>query len=118
MLDALEELRDAGAEAVQISGSRVVASSFFGQTRDGLQVDGTTLHSPYRILAIGNPQTMAAAMEIPGGISETVRGAGATVRRRPGPEHGHRRVAVASTASLRSPGTGAHPHAVTTGCPP
>ncbi len=80
MLDALEELRDAGAEAVQINGSRVVASSSFGQDADGLQVDGTTLHPPYRILAIGNPQTMGAAMEIPGGISETVRGLGATVR--------------------------------------
>jgi uncharacterized protein YlxW (UPF0749 family) len=80
LLDTLEELRDAGAEAVQINGSRVVASSSFGQDADGLQVDGTTLHPPYRILAIGNPQTMGAAMEIPGGISETVRGLGATVR--------------------------------------
>jgi uncharacterized protein YlxW (UPF0749 family) len=80
LLDALEELRDAGAEAVQINGSRVVASSSFGQNADGLGVDGTTLHPPYRILAIGNPQTMGAAMEIPGGISETVRQLGATVR--------------------------------------
>jgi uncharacterized protein YlxW (UPF0749 family) len=80
LLDALEELRDAGAEAVQINSARVVASSYFGQSADGLQVDGQTVHSPYRILAIGNPQTLSAAMEIPGGISETVRQLGATVR--------------------------------------
>jgi uncharacterized protein YlxW (UPF0749 family) len=80
MLDALEELRDAGAEAVQINSVRVVASSSFGESAGGVQVDGVTVGSPYRILAIGNPQTLGAAMEIPGGISETVRQLGATVR--------------------------------------
>ena len=117
MLDALEELRDAGAEAVQINGSRVVASSSFGQAPTGVQVDGSTLHSPYRILAIGNPQTMACRDGDPRRDLRDRPRARCDGPRRAGPEHGHRRVAVASTASLRSPGTGAHPHAVTTGFP-
>lgn len=80
MLDALEELRDAGAEAVQINSARVVASSSFGDSSDGVKVDGATVGSPYRISAIGSPETLGAAMQIPGGITETVRQLGATVR--------------------------------------
>ena len=80
MLDALEELRDAGAEAVQINSARVVASSSFSDSADGVKVDGATMSSPYRITAIGGPETLGAAMQIPGGITETVRQLGATVR--------------------------------------
>ena len=79
--------------------ARVVASSLFGDRRRRVQVDGTTRRARRTASrAIGDPQTMAAAMEIPGGITETVRG-----QRRDGPRssqdqsHDHRRVAVAST---------------------
>lgn len=74
LLDALQELRDAGAEAVQIGPVRVVASTYFGTAQDGtVQVDGVGVRPPYRILAIGDPHTMAAAMAIPGGLAENVR---------------------------------------------
>jgi len=78
LLDTLEELRDAGAEAVQVGPARVVASSYFSDGPGGVEVDGTRLSEPYTIKAIGDPQTMAAAMDIPGGINETVRQLGAT----------------------------------------
>ena len=80
LLDTLEELRDAGAEAVQIGSVRVVASTSFTDAGDGIQVDGTKLQAPFTITAIGDPPTMAAAMDIPGGIAETVRGLGAVPR--------------------------------------
>ena len=73
LLDAIEELRDAGAEAIQVGEVRVVANSFFGTSGSGVEVDGVRLTEPYTILAIGDPQTMSSAMEIPGGLSETVR---------------------------------------------
>lgn len=79
LLDAIEELRDAGAETIQVGSVRVVASSYFGQAGSGIEVDGTSVTDPYIILAIGDPQTMASAMEIPGGLSENVRGLGATI---------------------------------------
>jgi len=79
LLDAIEELRDAGAEAIQVGSVRVVASSYFGQGGSGIEVDGTTVTDPYVILAIGDPQTISSAMEIPGGLSETVRGRGASI---------------------------------------
>jgi uncharacterized protein YlxW (UPF0749 family) len=79
LLDAIEELRDAGAEAIQVDDVRVVASSYFGVAASGVEIDGTKVTQPYTILAIGDPQTMSSAMQIPGGLSENVRGLGATI---------------------------------------
>ncbi len=102
LLDALEELRDAGAEAVQIEGSasadsadgsgstsgpvvRVVASTSFvdGGDAGGVVVDGTVLRAPYRFRVIGDPATLAAALGIPGGVLDNVeqRGGHAVVTR-------------------------------------
>ena len=92
LLDALEELRDAGAEAVQIAGPvdadepaptgpssarsvRVVAATAFvdGGDEGGVEVDGTLLRAPYRFTVIGDPPTLAAALAIPGGVTDNVR---------------------------------------------
>jgi len=81
LLDAVQELRDAGAEALQIGSVRVVASTWFADARDGsgIVVSGTTLTSPFRILVIGDPATLATALEIPGGVADTVRSAGGAI---------------------------------------
>jgi len=89
LLDALEELRNAGAEAVQLEGTgkggraaavRVVAQTSLTDTEDGISVDGTELVAPYRFLAIGDPPTLAGAMAIPGGVSDRVRQQGGLAR--------------------------------------
>lgn len=82
LLDAVQELRDAGAEAMQVGDVRVVASTSFTDDGDEIVVDGTSLKPPYRFTVIGDPQTMSSAMEIPGGVTESVRtkGGQATVR--------------------------------------
>ena len=81
VLDTVEELRDAGAEAIQIGTVRVVASTSFvdgtGSSPAGIAIDGTLLHAPYVVLAIGDPQTLQAALNIPGGVLETLQGQGA-----------------------------------------
>jgi len=79
LLDAIQELRDAGAEAIQVANVRVVASSHFDQGASGVAIDGVTVSSPYVITAIGDPSTMSSAMEIPGGLSENVRQLGASI---------------------------------------
>ncbi|MHB8275534.1 MAG: DUF881 domain-containing protein, partial [Dermatophilaceae bacterium] len=43
LLDAIEELRDAGAEAIQVGSVRVVASSYFGQVGSGVEIDAATV---------------------------------------------------------------------------
>lgn len=79
LIDAMQELRDAGAEAMEVDGVRLVASSYFTDEGDTIKADGTALTRPYTFTVIGDPKTLAPAMEIPGGIAESVRGAGGTV---------------------------------------
>jgi uncharacterized protein YlxW (UPF0749 family) len=76
ILDAVEELRNAGAEAMQIGDVRIVANTWFTDAADGLSVSGTVIQPPYVLRAIGDSNTLAGAMEIPGGVTATVRRAG------------------------------------------
>lgn len=85
VLDAVQELRGAGAEAMQVSGGdratvRIVASTFFLDGENGsLVVGGRRLTGPYTITVIGDPATMRTALKIPGGVVATVAGDGGTV---------------------------------------
>ena len=86
LLDALQELRDAGAEAVQLEGPvrpgggavpetarvRVVASTALKDADDGVEVDGVVLRPPYRFAVVGDPATLTSALGIPGGVADTV----------------------------------------------
>jgi len=85
VLDTVEELRGAGAEAMQIGGGgtspvRVVASTYFTESDGGVNVDGTTLVGTLSITVIGDPQTIQAALSIPGGVVDTVHNDGGTVQ--------------------------------------
>jgi uncharacterized protein YlxW (UPF0749 family) len=85
VLNAVEELRGAGAEAMQITGTggpgvRVVASTSFVNGDGGVTMGDQTLGGALVISVIGDPQTMQTAMSIPGGVVDTVRGAGGTVQ--------------------------------------
>jgi len=77
LLDAVEELRGAGAEAIQVGGVRVVAATAFADSPDGVTVDGTPLHPPYHLVVIGDPAALTSSLQIPGGVSETLRQEGA-----------------------------------------
>jgi uncharacterized protein YlxW (UPF0749 family) len=87
LLDAMEELRNAGAEAMQVEGAgdtgtaavRVVASTSFVDSSNGVVVDGVQLASPYRFVVIGDPATLAGALVIPGGVEDTVHNQGGTL---------------------------------------
>lgn len=80
LLDTLQELRDAGAEAVEINDVRVVSSTYFTDIAGGVTVSDERVEAPYVIRAIGDPPTMAAAMDIPGGVRESVRRLNAEAR--------------------------------------
>lgn len=80
LLDAVEELRAAGAEAIQVGTVRIGLDSAFTSADGGIAVDGIRLTAPYTIIAIGDPPTLATAMEIPGGVADTVGRAGGEAR--------------------------------------
>lgn len=79
LLDALEELRAAGAEAFQIGQVRIGVSSSFTGDNGQIKVDGQELSEPYTVLAIGDPETLAPALNIPGGVVANVRNSGGEV---------------------------------------
>lgn len=68
LVDAVQELRAAGAEAISVNDVRLVASSWFATRNGRLVVDGQPVQAPYRIAAVGPGQTMAKALDIPGGV--------------------------------------------------
>ncbi|HEU0132302.1 MAG TPA: DUF881 domain-containing protein [Mycobacteriales bacterium] len=81
LLDTMQELRDAGAEALQVNGVRLTASSWFSDSGPTVLADGTPLRAPYVFRAIGDAHTLADAMGIPGGVEDAVSGrSGATIR--------------------------------------
>lgn len=73
LLDTLQELRAAGAEAIQINDVRVVADTYFTQGSDGIEIDGRKVAQPYRFKVIGNPQDLEPALNIPGGVVQTLK---------------------------------------------
>lgn len=84
LLDAIQELRAAGAEAIQIEGVRIGVSSAFTGGPGELVIDGRSVSAPYDITAIGDPPTLETALNIPGGVINTVSRAGgeATIEQR------------------------------------
>ncbi|MEE1931354.1 DUF881 domain-containing protein [Streptomyces sp. TRM 70351] len=79
LLDAIQELRAAGAEAVQINDVRVVADTYFTSAEGGVRIDGRKVAPPYRFEVIGRPQDLEPALNIPGGVVQSLQGDQATV---------------------------------------
>ncbi len=79
LLDAIQELRNAGAEAFAVNDVRIGVDSAFTGTSGAIALDGTALAAPYVVEAIGDPPTLAAALAIAGGVFDTVRRAGGTM---------------------------------------
>ncbi|WP_137724239.1 DUF881 domain-containing protein [Prescottella subtropica] len=92
LLDLVQELRAAGAEAIEFGGTtdagtggdtapvRIGVDSWFTGTSGNVVVDGRKVAAPFRIVAIGDPPTLAAALNIPGGVVDTVARAGGSLQ--------------------------------------
>ncbi|MFD5037483.1 DUF881 domain-containing protein [Streptomyces sp. NPDC058377] len=72
LLDTVQELRAAGAEAIEIDGVRVVANTYFSGDGGELKVDGRKIEAPYEFKVIGKPQDLEPALNIPGGVVQTL----------------------------------------------
>ena len=79
LLDVVEELRGAGAEVIQFGPVRIGTSSAFTDSEAGVSLDRTLLQPPYDVLAIGDPKTLDTALNIQGGVVNTVHAAGGEV---------------------------------------
>lgn len=64
----LNELRNAGAEAIAIDGVRIVGPSVVAGPPGGLAVDDVALGDPFEVVAIGSPQALTGSLTRVGGV--------------------------------------------------
>ena len=75
LLNAVEEMRDAGAEVLEVNDSiRVVASTWFGSDGNGLVIDGRSVSTPITVEVIGEPHSLEEAARFRGGIVSEITG--------------------------------------------
>jgi uncharacterized protein YlxW (UPF0749 family) len=76
LLDAVEEMRDAGAEVIEVNDSiRVVASTWFGADASGLVIDGLPVARPITFEVIGDPHSLEEGARFRGGLVSQITGA-------------------------------------------
>lgn len=73
LVDAVQELRDAGAEALAVNGVRLVASSSFSTRNGRIVVDRQPVDPPFVLDAIGPSETLAGGLAIRGGSIDSLQ---------------------------------------------
>ncbi len=66
--DLLNELRNAGAEAVAVEDIRVVARTSINGVPGSLDIDGFLLRDPFTVRVIGTPEVLVGSLTRVGGI--------------------------------------------------
>lgn len=76
LLDIVNELWAAGAEAIAINDQRITSNSSIDYAEIShetyLTLDGELLHYPLTINAIGNPDTLDKGLSLPGGVLDVL----------------------------------------------
>ncbi len=68
LLDTVQELRTAGAEAMEFNDEvRLAAESSFNDVGGSIEVDGVPLDAPYVLEVIGEPHTLHGGLTFPSG---------------------------------------------------
>jgi uncharacterized protein YlxW (UPF0749 family) len=81
LLNGLQELRNAGAEAIEVNDSvRVVAQTAIVDVPGaGVEIDLEPVQSPFVLDVIGDPSTLATALDFEGGFTVEVEQVGGSV---------------------------------------
>ncbi len=80
VVDLVQDLRAAGATAIEFDDTaRLGAESWISGLGGGITVDGTEVDRPYVIDVVGDPASLAGALDFPRGGADRMRRAGADV---------------------------------------
>ena len=71
--EILNELSNAGAEAVEINGERIIGTTCITCAGNIISINGTRISSPFIIKAIGNQETLYGAITRPGGYIQLMQ---------------------------------------------
>lgn len=73
VLSVINELKNAGAEAISINNQRLVSTTAISCEGNVININGEKIGSPFTIKAIGLPESLAA-LSRPGGYLEILKG--------------------------------------------
>ncbi len=73
ILNILNDLKIAGAEAISINNERVLSISEIKCGGPIIRINGTSVGTPFVIKAIGDPQTLMASVNAPGTYGDTLK---------------------------------------------
>ena len=79
IVSVLNDLKNAGAEAISINGQRIVETTAVYCAGNVLKVNEEKISSPIEIKAIGEPELLYGSMNIPGGYLELMKETGIDV---------------------------------------
>lgn len=70
------ELKAAGAEAISINGQRIIATTAIRCVGPTIQINSTKVAAPFYIKAIGNSKYLESALNIKGGVVDSLKSYG------------------------------------------
>lgn len=73
LLELVNKLKEAGAEAISINGNRITATTEITYANTNVNINGKATAPPYTVAAIGDPDTMESAITIRYGIIDGMR---------------------------------------------
>ena len=80
LLEIINELNLAGAEAISINEERVIAMTDFANVGNFIIINSKRITSPYTIKAIGDQTYLQSALNIKGGLIDNYKSLGYTVK--------------------------------------
>ena len=79
LVEVVNALRNAGAEAISINGQRIINSTSIYCAGNVVVVNGEKISSPVEIKAIGSPELLYGSITIPGGYLELMEETGVII---------------------------------------
>jgi len=79
IMSIVNELRAAGAEAISVNGERILSTTAIRCVGPTIQINGTKVASPFNIKAIGNAKYLESALNIKGGVVDSLKAYGIQV---------------------------------------
>ena len=73
LIEVVNALKNAGAEAISINGQRIVPTSYITCVGNVVKVNGQKIGSPFVIKAIGNQELLYGSLVMPGGYLELLK---------------------------------------------
>lgn len=77
--DIVNELKNAGIEAISINGQRLINKSSIEMVKNKIEINNVEITAPYIIDVIGNSEIINNSLIRPGGIIENIRNTGVKI---------------------------------------